>query len=322
MRLRLASRPEGLLEAVRASPRRPGRRSRVARLGRTRSWSCPGRPQSGRASSTPCGPWASRCGASPPTRAPGRALPGAGRRVGEGPPRGGGDTMRRRSRRPAARGRLALTVACGGGAPEPAALDTRNEQCASAGWPSPAPLRRADRGAGRLPRFFDDLGCLARLPEGGQGPADATAFVTDHRTKAWVRADRAVYSRVPGSRRRWARTSSPTPTSLPGTRPRRGAGQADSATDFRAGVGADPPALRTWLTGGVCDALPPPPGPSGRGMKLLALCARQELVLALRSRWTQIFAVVFGGLALGWPGPATCSPAATACRTSRAPPSR
>jgi Cu-processing system permease protein len=34
-------------------------------------------------------------------------------------------------------------------------------------------------------------------------------------------------------------------------------------------------------------------------MSPLALFARQELVLALRSRWTQIFAVVFGALCLG-----------------------
>jgi Cu-processing system permease protein len=31
----------------------------------------------------------------------------------------------------------------------------------------------------------------------------------------------------------------------------------------------------------------------------LLLCARQELLLAARSRWTQVFAVVFGALALG-----------------------
>jgi Cu-processing system permease protein len=31
----------------------------------------------------------------------------------------------------------------------------------------------------------------------------------------------------------------------------------------------------------------------------LALCASQEMLLATRSRWTQLFAVVFGGLALG-----------------------
>jgi Cu-processing system permease protein len=39
-------------------------------------------------------------------------------------------------------------------------------------------------------------------------------------------------------------------------------------------------------------------------MTPLVLCARQELVLALRSRWTQIFAVVFAALALAvaWSG--------------------
>ena len=39
-------------------------------------------------------------------------------------------------------------------------------------------------------------------------------------------------------------------------------------------------------------------------MSALLLCARQELVLALRSRWTQIFALVFAGLSLlvAWSG--------------------
>jgi copper chaperone NosL len=51
---------------------------------------------------------------------------------------------------------------------------------------------------GELPRFFDDLGCLADFLKAGKAPAGAVAFVADHRTKAWVRADRAVYTRVPG----------------------------------------------------------------------------------------------------------------------------
>lgn len=34
------------------------------------------------------------------------------------------------------------------------------------------------------------------------------------------------------------------------------------------------------------------------GLRTLRLCAHQELTLAVRSRWTQIFAVVFGALAL------------------------
>jgi copper chaperone NosL len=51
---------------------------------------------------------------------------------------------------------------------------------------------------GELPRFFDDLGCLADYLKAGKAPAGAVAYVADHRTKAWVRADRAVYTRVPG----------------------------------------------------------------------------------------------------------------------------
>jgi copper chaperone NosL len=51
---------------------------------------------------------------------------------------------------------------------------------------------------GEVPRFLDDLGCLADFLRAGRAPAGAVAFVADHRTKAWVRADRAVYTRVPG----------------------------------------------------------------------------------------------------------------------------
>jgi copper chaperone NosL len=51
---------------------------------------------------------------------------------------------------------------------------------------------------GELPRFFDDLGCLVDYLKAGKAPAGAVAFVADHRTRTWVRADRAVYTRVPG----------------------------------------------------------------------------------------------------------------------------
>ena len=90
-------------------------------------------------------------------------------------------------------------VACGGGTPEPAALDTRNEQCASCRMAVSSGVFASQLVApGELPRFFDDLGCLADYLKAGRAPAGATAFVADHRTKAWVRADRAVYTRVPG----------------------------------------------------------------------------------------------------------------------------
>jgi copper chaperone NosL len=47
------------------------------------------------------------------------------------------------------------------------------------------------------PRFFDDIGCLASyLTEHAAQPA-AVAYVVDHRTRRWVPAARALYSRIP-----------------------------------------------------------------------------------------------------------------------------
>lgn len=89
--------------------------------------------------------------------------------------------------------------ACASGPPEPAPLDTRNEQCASCRMAvSTARFASQLVAPGELPRFFDDLGCLATFLKAGRAPAGAAAFVADHRTQAWIRADRAVYTRVPG----------------------------------------------------------------------------------------------------------------------------
>ena len=94
---------------------------------------------------------------------------------------------------------LLALVACAEAPPEPAALDTRNEQCASCRMAvSSAAFASQLVAPGELPRFFDDLGCLAGFLRGGQVPPGAIAFVADHRTKEWVRADRAIYTRVPG----------------------------------------------------------------------------------------------------------------------------
>jgi len=83
--------------------------------------------------------------------------------------------------------------------PEPAALDTRTEPCASCRMAvSTAVFAGQLVAPGELPRFFDDLGCLAGYLKAGRAPKGATAFVADHRTKAWARADRAVYTRVDG----------------------------------------------------------------------------------------------------------------------------
>jgi copper chaperone NosL len=51
---------------------------------------------------------------------------------------------------------------------------------------------------GELPRFFDDLGCLADFVREGKAPRGAVAYVADHRTREWVHARAAVYTRVPG----------------------------------------------------------------------------------------------------------------------------
>ena len=93
---------------------------------------------------------------------------------------------------------LISLVACGS-EPQPAPLDTRNEQCASCRMAVSSAVFASQLVApGEVPRFFDDLGCLAGFLEAGKAPAGAVAFVADHRTKAWIRADRAVYTRVPG----------------------------------------------------------------------------------------------------------------------------
>jgi copper chaperone NosL len=94
---------------------------------------------------------------------------------------------------------LVLSLASCGGEPQPSPLDTRNEQCASCRMAvSTAVFASQLVAPGELPRFFDDLGCLADFLKADRAPAGAVAFVADHRTRAWVRADRAVYTRVPG----------------------------------------------------------------------------------------------------------------------------
>jgi copper chaperone NosL len=92
-----------------------------------------------------------------------------------------------------------LAVACAAGPPSPAPLDTRNEACASCRMAvSDARFAAQLTAPGELPLFFDDIGCLAAFLKAGKARPGDVAFVADHRTRVWVRADRAVYTRVPG----------------------------------------------------------------------------------------------------------------------------
>lgn len=89
-------------------------------------------------------------------------------------------------------------AACASGPPGPAPLDTKNESCA---W---CRMAVSDaRFAGQIaapseePRFFDDVGCLGHFVAGGKARRPgAVAYVADHRTRTWVRADAALYTEV------------------------------------------------------------------------------------------------------------------------------
>jgi copper chaperone NosL len=88
-------------------------------------------------------------------------------------------------------------LACDSGPPRPAELDAKHDACAHCRM-----VVSDQRFAAQLvapseePRFFDDIGCLrAHLAEASGLPRGAVAYVADHRTKTWVRAATAVYSR-------------------------------------------------------------------------------------------------------------------------------
>lgn len=92
-----------------------------------------------------------------------------------------------------------VAAACKPGAVEPAALDPRHEACAHCRMAVSDQRFAAQLVAPREePRFFDDVGCLRDfLRDAGRLPRGAVAFVADHRTRAWTRADLAVYALVP-----------------------------------------------------------------------------------------------------------------------------
>ena len=93
---------------------------------------------------------------------------------------------------------LALPAGCASGALEPAALDTRNEACTACRMAvSESRFAAQVVAPGEVPRFFDDLGCLAGYLTAGRMPEHGAVFVADHRTRAWARAQDALYTRVP-----------------------------------------------------------------------------------------------------------------------------
>jgi len=92
-----------------------------------------------------------------------------------------------------------VLAGCGSSPLPPATLGGRGEACASCRMAVSAAGVVAQLVApGEEPMFFDDIGCLASfLKEHPEQPAGAIAFVVDHRTRSWARANAALYTRVP-----------------------------------------------------------------------------------------------------------------------------
>ena len=93
-----------------------------------------------------------------------------------------------------------VAASCAPGRPKPAALDTRNDLCASCRMPVSAQRFASQVVApGEDPLFFDDLGCLVSyLDQHPALPGGSVAYVADHRSGDWVAATAAVFTRSPG----------------------------------------------------------------------------------------------------------------------------
>lgn len=94
---------------------------------------------------------------------------------------------------------LSAALASCGGEAKPEGLVKGRDLCASCRMPVSDPRFAAQITAdGELPLFFDDPGCLADFVRAGRlKDRTAIAWVADHRTGSWVRADLAIYTRAP-----------------------------------------------------------------------------------------------------------------------------
>lgn len=111
-------------------------------------------------------------------------------------------TERRQRAKPAAFPLAALLLAslsasCADGPPPPAKLDAKSDTCRFCRMPVSDPSLAAQLVApGEEPMFFDDIGCLSDYLREKGARAGAFAWVADHRTRAWVPARSAVFSRA------------------------------------------------------------------------------------------------------------------------------
>lgn len=89
-------------------------------------------------------------------------------------------------------------AACARTRPGPAEVDPRNDLCAFCRMPvSDRRLAAQIAQSGEETKFFDDIGCLRDHLAGGSLPRRAAIYVADHRTGAWVPAEKALFTRCP-----------------------------------------------------------------------------------------------------------------------------
>lgn len=89
-----------------------------------------------------------------------------------------------------------VMIGCSSATQQPASVDTKNDACAHCRMMvSDARFAAQIVAKGEEPRFFDDIGCLRDHLQRSGRRDDAVMYVADHRTKAWVLADKAVYVR-------------------------------------------------------------------------------------------------------------------------------
>ena len=90
---------------------------------------------------------------------------------------------------------VVCAAGCAAGAPPAATLDTRNEPCRFCRMViSDQAFASQIVAPGQEPKFFDDFGCLRSFLDGAPKiAAGSVTYVADHRTRAWVRADAAVF---------------------------------------------------------------------------------------------------------------------------------
>lgn len=94
---------------------------------------------------------------------------------------------------------LALFSCAAPGPTPPAELDAGNESCHHCRMMVSDPRLAAQIVAPyEEPLFFDDIGCMRDYLAGGPSLREgAVAYVADHRTKSWIMARKALYTRNP-----------------------------------------------------------------------------------------------------------------------------